>query len=596
MNVGRAHPPALALTAALAAAALAAAAAAIAALATGPRVDPGTPSARPGAPAAQPDATPAARPGAPAVSGREAPRRGGTLVIALRADVDAFNPYTAAEASSFNVLELLYPRLVHERLEPSGPAFVPWAARRFEVAPDGRSVRYVLRDEARWSDGSPLTCADARFTLTAQRAPELAWPGVTLKEPVTAVDCEGERTVVFRLARPLANPVLDTNDDALVPRAYAAVPFAEWAGRRWDVGAVTAGPFRLAKAVAGQEVVLERDPAFWDAPRPYVDRVVFRVYPDAAAALRGLLDGEVDVLDRIPATRAGEVRARGRTLLDVPSLAYTFIAWNVLAPGAYAPRPGETAPDIRRLRRERPHPVLADARVRRALTLATDRADLVRGLWGGHARVGVSPVVSALWAHDPAAALPYDPAAARRLLAEAGWADADGDGVREKGGRRLELEVLTDADNALRRDALDRVAANLATVGVRLVPRPLPRAELVARARAKNFDGALFGWRAGSRIEPQAILHTEAAANRGNNLGAWGTDASDALLAEAAAAPTAEAARPLWRAWQALFREEQPYTILYEERTLVGLGARVRGATPSALNPYDGLEHWWIAP
>ncbi len=539
----------------------------------------------------------------------ESPERGGTLVVALRGEIDAWNPYTAGQAAAANVLELLYPRLVRERFGAGEEGLVPWAARSWSFSPDRRTLTLALDPGARWSDGRPLGCEDVAFTLAIQRDEGLAWDGAFLKQAIEAVECPDPKTAVVRFARPSAYQLLDANDDALVPLAYRDVPPSKWAETKWESRIVTAGPFRLESVKPGQEAVLARDPRFWVAGRPYLDRVVFRIYPDAAAALAAFEAGEVDVLDKVPPLRAAALAARpGRSIVEIPSLAYTFVAWNVLEPTAYAAdreargcgrQKGcdESADDVRRLQRAHPHPALADPRVRRALTLAADREDIVRGVLGGYGRVGVSPVVSALEpAFDPSTVLPFDPLLAARLLDEAGWTDHDGDGVREQGDRRLELTVIADAENGARRDALERMAASLARVGVKLVPLPLPRADFLARARDKRFDGVISGWRAGSRVEPQAILHSSAAAGRGNNLGAWSTPASDALLDRASSAPSLAEAVPLWRQWQAIFRDEQPYTVLYEERTLVGLSARVHGATPSPLNPYDGLENWWLAP
>jgi peptide/nickel transport system substrate-binding protein len=548
-------------------------------------------------------------PGKDVATPAETPQRGGTLVVALRGDVDSWNPYTAGQAAAANVLELVYPRLVRERFGAGEAGLVPWAARSWSFSPDRRTLTFALDPRARWSDGSPLRCEDVAFTLAMQRDEALAWDGAFLKEAIEAVECPDPATAVFRFARPSSYQALDANDDALVPAAYRAVPPAQWAETRWETRAVTAGPFRIESVKPGQEAVLARDPQFWIEGRPFLDRVVFRVYPDAAAALAALEAGEVDVLDKLPPLRAKELVARGGiAVVEAPGLAYTFVGWNALDPAAYAADRrargcaadapcAESAADIRRLQRSHPHPVLSDPRVRRALTLATDREDIVQGVLGGYGRVGVSPIVSALGdAFDPSAALPFDPARAAALLDEAGWSGRDPDGVRRKGSRRLELSVIADAENGSRRDALERMAASLARVGVRLTAEPLPRTEFLARARDKRFDGVISGWRAGSRIEPQAILHSDAAAGRGNNLGAWSTPESDALLDRAAAAASPAEALPLWREWQALFREEQPYTVLYEERTLVGLSPRVRGATPSPLSPYDGLEAWWIAP
>jgi len=524
--------------------------------------------------------------------------------VAVLSDVDSWNPYTSRDATSARIVDLLYPRLLRE----TDGGFEPWLARSWSVSSDGLRVTFHLEPAAVWSDGAPVTCEDVRFTHRAQTSPALNWAGAPIKRRLLRVECPDPRTVVFLFLERYPDQLVDANDDAIVPRAYADVPFAEWATTAWAERLISCGPFRLAAVRQGQEAVLDRDPDWWRAPQPWIDRVVFRVHPEALAALHRFMEGEIDLLVGVPPLRTAEIAAQpGLRVVDLPSLSYTFLGWNRLVPGAYSAdrkargcRPGRSCPerreDILRLQRERPHPILADPRVRLALSLAIDRQDLVAGLWAGRARVGSSPVVSGSWAHDPGTSLPFDRESAMALLDQAGWVERDRDGVRRRGGQRLELRVILSAENTMRRDALERIAAGLSDVGVRIESVPLPRQEFVARARDKDFDGVLSGWSAGTRIEPWNLLHTDAALDRGNNLGAWSTLESDTLLERARQASGRGAARVLWLRWQALFREQQPLSILYEERRLLGLHARVQGPDPTFLDPFGQLHAWWLVP
>jgi peptide/nickel transport system substrate-binding protein len=532
------------------------------------------------------------------------PTRGGTLVVAVLADVDSWNPYTTRDATSASIVDLIYPRLVHE----TGTGFEPWLAATWEFSPDRLNLTFHLEPEATWSDGRAVTCDDVRFTYRAQLAEKLAWPGVFIKQRIAGVDCPDDRTVVFRFTTSYPDQLIDVNDNAIVPAVYGDVAFDGWAATSWESRIVSSGPFRLAGVRPGQETVLERDPSWWREPGPRIERLVFRVYPEATGAIPRFLEGEVDFLTHVPALRAHEVRERqDLRLVELPSLSFTFLGWNVLEPEAYtADRRArgcgtdtgclEDRTDIERLQRDRPHPVLADARVRTALTLAIDREDIVDGLWDGHARVGTSPIVSSLWAHDPSSALPFNPQRAASMLDGAGWRDTDHDGIRDRDGKPLELRVIVNSENRTRRDALDRLVAGLSAIGVRMIPEPLARSEFVARVRDKRFDAVLLGWAAGTRIQPQTHLHTDTAVNRGNNFTAWSSSSSDELLDRAAAATDRGTALPLWHAWQAIFRKEQPITILYEERRLLGLNGRVHGPPPPFLDPFQNLHEWWLAP
>jgi peptide/nickel transport system substrate-binding protein len=530
------------------------------------------------------------------------PARGGTLVVALRSDVDSWNPYATRDPSAGALLDLLYPRLVRKGAQ----GFEPWLASSWDPSEDGLSITFHLRPDAVWTNGTPVTCDDVRFTRQARTSDALDWPGAALETRVRAVDCSDAHTAVFRFSRRYPDQIADAASGAVVPAVYGYVPLGEWEDTAWERRMITCGPFRLASAAEGKEAVLRRDPKWWAAVDVHLDRIVLRSFRDADAALARFLAGEVDVIPGVPPLRDGEVRNHpGVALLEVPTLSYTYLAWNVLEPGAYlADRRrrqcdvgracAEHPSDILRLRREHPHPILSDSRVRRALSLATDRQGLVNRLQGGHATIGTSPIVSALWAHEPACALPYDPDMARALLDEAGWRDENGDGVLDRDGRPLEIRVLVNEADRARREVLDHVAAGLARVGVRLLAQAVPRGELASRTRFKEFDAVLGGSRPDARVEPQAILHTRAAVHRGANVTAWSTPESDALLDRAGEAATRAEAEPLWSRWQMIFRVEQPYTILYEETLLFGLSARVRGADPAAPHPFPGLYRLWV--
>ncbi|HKQ61480.1 MAG TPA: ABC transporter substrate-binding protein, partial [Candidatus Polarisedimenticolaceae bacterium] len=283
------------------------------------------------------------------------------LVAALQADLDSWNPYTARDATTAGVLDLLYPRLAIETgLADEAAAFRPWLASAWEFSPDRLRLTFHLRPAARWSDGTPVTCADVQFTYRAQLAEPLAWPGAFVKRRIRAVDCPDAHTAVFVFTEATPDALADANDDAIVPARYGDVPFAAWGSTRWEERAITCGPFRLAQVSAGQEAVLVRDPAWWGAPAPTLERVVLRVYPDATIAFQRWVEGELDLLPKVPPLQAAQRREQaGPLLVELPSLSYTFLSWNVLRPGAYAAdrqrrgcaagRCAEDEADIRRL-------------------------------------------------------------------------------------------------------------------------------------------------------------------------------------------------------------------------------------------------------
>lgn len=540
-------------------------------------------------------------PAAPVVAGQP----GGTVVVATLSDPDSWTPYTTRRSSTADLLDVLYPRLVREDAAAPGETFEPWLAKSWSFSEDRRRLTFELRADARWSDGSPVTCDDVRFTFDVQTDEALGWAGARYKERIEGVDCPRPSVAVFRFSEAYPDQLLDANDNAIVPRAYGDVPVADWRATPWQDRLVTCGPYRVAESRPGQQVVLERDPRWWDADAVGPDRVVLRQYPDQTSAFRAFLAGDLSVLPGMTATQFDRASTEPHLRVSaVPSLSYTFIAWNVVSPDAYAADRArrdctegcaESADDIRRLQRRHPHPILASSAVRRALTLSIDRVDLVDGLWRGGARVTDSPIISTLWAHREQPAWRFDPAAARELLDEAGWIDTDGDGTRDRDGRPLRLRIATYSGHPLRVDTLERVAESLAAVGVDVEVVLAGRAEFVRNAWDRSYDGVLSGWRAGTRVEPHLLFHTEAAVDRGNNLGGWSTPESDALLERGSRASTRAEARDAWTAWQELFRKELPYTMLYEQGRWIGFSRDVVGPDPDPLNLLADLHRWRVA-
>lgn len=537
------------------------------------------------------------------------PRAGGTLVIGVRGEFGSLNPYTAEDDATLRVLELIYPKLFHERFAGEGEQFEPAAVERYTVDRDGGGVTLHLRTTQRWSDGARLACDDLAFTFASRSDPTLGWSGADAARQVVLLDCTDPSVAQIRFRTPAWNNWFALNDGALLPARYAAISRGTWRDRDWSQASITSGPYRLASVVPGQELVLIRNPEWWDAPRPYIERIVLRIYADEAQAVVALRAGEIDLLDRIPAAAVDTLRNDPALRLhEVPALSETQITFNQLAPDSYVAdrrRRGcdahagcvETVEDLARLQRSAPHPVLTDVAVRQALSAALDAPDLIDGLYGGRASAGDTPLLSSLWAHDGAAAPAYDPRGARQLLDAAGWIDPDGDGsatrVRAVDGRPLTVALLVNAESASKRDLAQRCVAMWRLIGVDAHLEAVPRGEFAQRARDKRFDALLIGMRIGTALD--LGLHSRDALDRGLNMGAFLDPESDRLLQRAAGATTREAARELWRAWQHLVRQERPVRVLLEERTVLALSSRVQGATPSALDPYDNLPRWWLA-
>ena len=498
-------------------------------------------------------------------------------MVATTVDLGGVNELTTGGTRFHHeVIDLLFHGLLEEQADfaEHPPTFAPSLAESWQRSEDGRRIVFRLRADARWSDGAPITAEDVVFSHGAQISDQVAWAYADSKDAIEEVVALDARTVAVRFREPYPHQLVDANDGVVLPaHAWSALPLSEWrrAGDWFRDHLVTSGPYRLVSWRPGVELTLERNPHHWPSPGAAgPERVVFRVVPDPAALVEQLLAGAFDFFDGLSPLDAERVaHAEGLRVIASDARQFDYLAWN--------------------LRR----PPFDDARVRRALTLAIDRQALVDALLHGYARVAAGPIPARFWARDRALEpWPYDPAAARALLAEAGFRDADGDGVVERGGRPFAFEVSTNAGNRVRSDALVLIQEQLARVGVAAVPRTFEIHALTERNRAGDFDATLSGWAIDTTLDLRPYFHSREIREDGWNFVGYSNAELDGLLDATRRAGDLPATLPLYARIQRILHEEQPYTFLWEPQRLTAARTAIADLEVTPLSALRGLPRW----
>jgi peptide/nickel transport system substrate-binding protein len=511
----------------------------------------------------------AATPPAPAPPARPA---GGRIVVGVRGDVTSFNIYTATNAFTQEIADLLDLKLAAEQddFRDHPPTFRPALATSWEFSQDRRTLTFRLDPRARWSDGKPVTSADVLFSHQAATSDQVAWVGKDVKDLIERVTAPDARTVLVRFAKPYPYALMDAVEGNIVPRhLYEPIPFAEWPKNGFQQAPVGSGPFVLKRYERGAMIELQRNPRYLFAPLPRLDAVVFRILPDEATLVNELLAGGIDVMENVPPDAAERVASSPRLrLVRVPDLSYTFICWNTA------------------------RPLFADARVRRALTLALDRQAIVDGLLPGTGRVSAGPALSFMWARDPEAKpLPHDAAEAGRLLAEAGWRDSDGDGLLDREGTPFRFTLESNQGSGLRADTAQMVAAQLRPLGIEAVPRVIEFGAFVEAHERHDFDAFVGAWRESTKVDLKSAFHS-ASRDGGYNYGSYANRELDEVIEKARSEPDAAASRPLWWRAQRIIAADQPLTFLFERDRLHAVPRRLEGFRADPRSAYTGLEEW----
>ncbi len=525
-----------------------------------------------------PDEEPADRgPGAEGAPGE--PVRGGTLVVGSIADLEGVNELTVASSRVFsNVGFQLFLHLLEERpdFEEHPPTFAPSLAESYEFSDDHLQLTFHLRDDIVWSDGVPITAEDVRFTWEAQTSPEVAWNDAYVKESIRDVEVVDPRTVVFHYDEVSPNQLLDANEGVILPKhAWGELPFSEWRTNAdfFVENMVVSGPFRLESWTPQQEIVLARNDRYHEPELPYLDRVVFRMIPERSNQVAQLLAGSLHVVVQIPTPDVERVRQSA--VAEVESYyhrLFSHIVWNM------------------------ENPLFADRAVRQALTLAIDRQQIVDTLWGEFGRLSDSPIVQNNWAHDDSLEpWPYDPERARRMLAEAGWSDSDGDGVIDKDGVPFRFELTTNQGNDERLDAVVMIKEHLRRVGIEVEPRTMEFNAMFSNLYGHDFEAVLSAWGMPTTLSQRYAFHSDSIAE-GENFSAYSNPELDALIERMESLAEIEEAEPLLHEMQQIIHRDQPMTFLWESQRIVGASTRLHDLDPNVLGTFWYLHRAWLQP
>ncbi len=513
--------------------------------------------------------------GEPATTRSEGPRQGGQVIVGVSADISTLNEYqSTGESTEAAVIDLAFPTLMVEQpdYELHPPSFAPRLATSWEFSQDNRTLTFHLRDDARWSDGIAVTAEDVRFTFIVQKDKRVGSSGLEIKDFISDVEVVDLHTVRFRFSRVYPYQLMDANDGHIVPaHAWSKVPFEKWRNTDFEPIMVTSGPFRLASHTPNQTLILGRDQGYWGSPRPYLERLIFRVIPEISSQLNQLMAGEIDLVQSVPPRDARRVKDDSDLeIVEFPSRNWGFAAWN------------------------NRRPLFADRRVRRALSLAINRKAAVDTVYHGYAKLARGPVLSTMWAFNRnLPELPFDPQQAAALLAEAGWKERNRQGVLTRNGKTFAFDLAYPATNPIRAELAVLIQSDLARVGIAVRPQQMEFTAFVAAAENAGFDALLWAWDEATKVDLTTAWATPSESAGSLNLPGYSNPEVDRLIAAAREEPDYTRSKVLLDRIQEIIVDDQPVTFLYEAKSLVGINRRIRGADINAVGIFFNVEEWY---
>ena len=320
--------------------------------------------------------------------------------------------------------------------------FVPMLAQEIPTLENGGlsndylTVTWKLKEGLKWSDGEPITSGDIKFTVEVLSNPASgALVGTSGFEAIESVETPDDLTAVLTYSNPYPG-YLDQFAYGLFPRHATGEP-ADMTNWEWNRNPVGAGPFIISAWTSGESITLTKNPNYFEAGKPYIDMLVFRIVPEPAAQTAMMLNGAAQ-LQLWPGefkTDYDELLKGKATQHLIPGIWNMAIDFNLSAP--FDGDPTEAAP----------HPILGDIRVRQAIASAINYQSLQQNVLKGSVSDSTNPFAYGWYQCDLPRVFGYDVEKANQLLDEAGWVMGD-DGIRvAKGamyaedGTRLSLEL-----------------------------------------------------------------------------------------------------------------------------------------------------------
>jgi peptide/nickel transport system substrate-binding protein len=476
-----------------------------------------------------------------------------TLQIALRQDLDVLDPTLATTYVGRIVFAGLCDKLfdIDEKLN-----IVPQLATGYEWA-DDRTLVIHLRSGVKFQDGELMDAAAVKYSLERHLKMEGSYrkSEISSIDHVEVLDPSTVRVVLKAPSGAFLAQLTDRSGMILPPK------IAEQEGKDLALHPVCSGPFKFVERVAQDHVTLERFPDYWDAKDIHFDKVIYRILVDSSVRLANLKAGTVDLAEYVVPSDAAAVKADPKLKLVVSDALGYFGITNNLANGPRAD-----------------NPYGKNALVRQALSLAIDRATLVKVVFNDMYAPGVQAVPQTSPFYDPALKVPQpDVAKAKALLQQAGVTLPV----------KLDLLTFNDPDILQASEVIQSMAAE---AGFDVHIQAIEFASSLQASTRGDYQAYMIGWSGRLDIDGNtyAFLH----GGQANNVSHYANPTVDKLLDEGRGMTDLAKRREVYaKMWQQE-AQDLPITYLWIPRNIVGMSAKLQGfrPVPDGMIRLQGLE------
>lgn len=521
------------------------------------------------------------------------PQEGGQLRIPVQG-LESWNPLIAKTTDSVNFLSLIYEGLVGY---DSDLKKIPKLASDWQVSEDGRLWTFNIRKDAKWHDGTSITAEDVIFTYNILKEGVLNSVyqyNIFENDNILEIGLKNndKYSLFVRLAEP-SSKLLDIFTFPVISKDYyESVENIIKIQKDLTKAPLGTGPYKVAEEYFSEDqesIILVRNEDWWGR-RPYIDKIIGKIYTNKEEARKAFIQGELDLVDTMIVYVNNKSVEEDTKLYRFMTNYYEFLGLN-----------SESE-------------LIKDPKIRKALAYAIDRREIISKVYLNNAQTVDVPIPSNHWLYDNAYRLyDYDIDRAKRLLKEAGWQDLDGDGILDKtvDNQKIELKIklVSNSGNDLRRDVLSLIKSHLELVGFK-VETQIADMETIAKdlLATNQFDALLTGYYLDNALDLSFAFHSREIVEIDdiedldeidsipNNFIKYRNSELDSLLDLASHSYDLNELSSVYQNIQDHMTRELPIISLYFRTGSLLVNPKLYGIDkPSQLSLYRNIEEWFIA-
>jgi peptide/nickel transport system substrate-binding protein len=513
--------------------------------------------------------------------------RGDWFVDNLAAKVKGITPLIATDIPAAIIMNQIVQPLFYRDVDTL--EFDPLLATDWDVSKDGKTISFQLRKGVSWSDGQPFTSADVKFTFDwimnkAVNAPR----DRSYMDKLVSVETKGDYQVIFKFSEYYFKSLETVGNENILCKHF----YEKYTPEQYNdsVGLlIGTGPYRLddpASWKPGVPIVLKRNEQYWGDPPP-ANRLLYLEIEEEAAEQTSFTNGDMDYWGCFP-EQFEKLKADPRVQQMSQAIAYqnmvagySYISWN-------NKRDGKTTK-------------FDDKAIRQALTMLIDRQQIVDKIFLGYGVIPHGSFAPGSKQADPdLKPWPFDPARAKKILADHGWYDRDGSGVisNEK-GEPFRFALTYPSKSTTYDRIMLLVKDNLAAAGIQVDRDPEEWPLLQDNLQKHNFDAISLAWSGAVDDDPNQMFASSQMNDQGDNCGSYSNPEFDKALEAARSCVDDKKRNELWHGVDRIIADDCPYTFLIARKSTVFINNRWQNVRHSTMglnrNLYDAApQPWWV--